>query len=150
MSLQPPDGCQRQVHAAAEAQSKDKRGRSIRSDSDSRAEERRTARRHKEAEREHGPCEREEGLLDTLVDLRGGLHELDAELVGELAALLLGDGALLAPVGLVADEDLVHALGRVLLDVRVPCADVWEPEYEKRGMERQVRVEAKVSRALGR
>ena len=56
------------------------------------------------------PRQSEEGLLDTLVDLRGGLHELDAELVGELAALFLRDGALLCPVGLVADEDLVHAL----------------------------------------
>ena len=71
-----------------------------------------------------GPCESEEGLLDALVDLCGRLHELDAELVGELAALLLRDGALLCPVGLVADEDLVHAFRRVLLNVRVPCADV--------------------------
>ena len=78
------------------------------------------------------PREREERLLDALVDLCGGLHELDAELVGELAALLLGDGALLGPVGLVADEDLVDALGGVLLDVGVPCADVWVPGCELR------------------
>ena len=80
-----------------------------------------------QVENRDGPCEREESLLDAVVGLCGGLHELDAELVGELAALLLGDGALLGPVRLVADEDLVHALGGVLLDVRVPCADVWEP-----------------------
>lgn len=40
-------------------------------------------------------------------------------------ALFCGDGALLFPVALVADEDLVDALGGVLLDVGEPCADVW-------------------------
>jgi hypothetical protein len=70
------------------------------------------------------PCQREERLLDALVDLCGGLHELDAELVCELAALLLGDGLLVGPVALVPDEDLVHALRCVLLDVGVPGADV--------------------------
>ena len=69
-----------------------------------------------------GKCE--ERLLDALVDLRRGLHELDAKLVGKLAALLLGDRALVRPVRLVADEDLVHAVRGVLLDVRVPGADV--------------------------
>ncbi len=69
-----------------------------------------------------GKCE--ERLLDALVDFRRGLHELDAELVGELAALLLGHRALVRPVRLVADEDLVHAFRGVLFDVRVPGADV--------------------------
>jgi hypothetical protein len=38
--------------------------------------------------------------------------------------LLGGDCALLFPVTLVANEDLVDAFGRMLLDVREPGADV--------------------------
>ena len=79
------------------------------------------------------PCKREERLLDTLVDLRRGLHEFDAQFVRELPALLLRDSTLLGPVGFVADEDLVDTLRCVLLDVGVPCADVWRGEGREGG-----------------
>ena len=72
------------------------------------------------------PCQREERLFDALVHFRGGLHEFDAELVGKLAALLLGHGALVRPVGLVSNEDLVDALRCMLLDIRVPGPDVFD------------------------
>jgi hypothetical protein len=69
-------------------------------------------------------CEAEEGLLDVDVWLSADLHEGNAKLVGERLALLGGDCALLFPVTLVANEDLVDAFGRMLLDVREPGADV--------------------------
>lgn len=69
-----------------------------------------------------GKCE--ERLLDALVDLCRGLHELDAELVGKLAALLFSHRALVRPVRLVANENLVYAFRGVLLDVRMPGADI--------------------------
>ena len=69
--------------------------------------------------------ERVEGLVDVDVALGRDLEEGDAEFVGEGLALFCGDGALLFPVALVADEDLVDAFGGVLLDVGEPCADVW-------------------------
>jgi hypothetical protein len=79
------------------------------------------------AEKEVGePGKGKERLLDTLVDLRGGLHKLDAELGRKLAALLLRDSPLVGPVAFIADEDLVHTLRCVLLDVRVPRADICE------------------------
>lgn len=68
----------------------------------------------------------EEGLLHVDVGLCADLHEGDAELVGERLALLRRDRALLFPVALVADQDLVDALGGVLLDVGEPGADVCE------------------------
>jgi hypothetical protein len=58
------------------------------------------------------------------VALGGDLEEGDAELVGEGLALLGADDALVLPVALVANEDLVDALGGVLLHVGKPCADV--------------------------
>ena len=64
-------------------------------------------------------------LVDVDVALGGDLEERDAEFVGEGLALFCGDGALLFPVALVADEDLVDAFRGVLLDVGEPCADVW-------------------------
>lgn len=66
-----------------------------------------------------------EGLVDVDVALGGDLEEGDAELVGEGLALLGADNALLLPVALVADEDLVDALGGVLFYVGEPGADVW-------------------------
>lgn len=65
-----------------------------------------------------------ESLVDVDVALRRDLEEGDAELVGEGLALLFGDDALVLPVALVADEDLVDALGGVLLYVLEPGADV--------------------------
>jgi hypothetical protein len=70
------------------------------------------------------PSKSEEGLLHTLVSLGTGLKEAQAKLVGELPALLERDGALLVPVALVADKDLVDTRRRVLLDLGVPRADV--------------------------
>lgn len=61
--------------------------------------------------------EAEEGLFHVDVSLCRDLHKGDAELVGERLALLGRDGSLLLPVALVANQDLVDALGRVLLDV---------------------------------
>lgn len=68
--------------------------------------------------------ETEERLLHIDVRLRADLQEGDAQLVRERLALLRGHHALVLPVALVADEDLVHALGGVLLDVGEPGADI--------------------------
>jgi hypothetical protein len=70
------------------------------------------------------PCKGEEGLLNALVDLGGSLHEFDAEFCCKLTSLFLSNCSLVAPVTLVADEDLVHPLRGVLLNVRMPRADV--------------------------
>lgn len=64
------------------------------------------------------------GLVDVDVALCRDLEERNAEFVCECLALFCADGALLFPVALVADEDLVDALGGVLLDVGEPCANV--------------------------
>ena len=66
-----------------------------------------------------------EGLVDVDVGLGRDLEEWDAELLGERLALLRRDDALLFPVALVADEDLVNALGGVLFYVGEPCADLF-------------------------
>lgn len=65
-----------------------------------------------------------EGLVDVDVALGRDLEEGDAQLAGELLALLRGNDTLLLPVALVADQDLVDTLGRVLLHVGEPCSDV--------------------------
>lgn len=65
-----------------------------------------------------------EGLVDVDVALGRDLEEGDAQLVGEGLALLGGHGALLLPVALVADQDLIDALGGVLLHVCEPGPDV--------------------------
>lgn len=69
-------------------------------------------------------CERVESLVDINVALCADFEEGNAEFVCEGLALFCRDGALLFPVALVADEDLVDALGGVLLYVGEPCADV--------------------------
>ncbi len=68
--------------------------------------------------------EAEEGLLDVDVALRRDLHERYAQLVRQRLPLLGRDGALLLPVAIVAYDDLVDALGRVLLYVGEPGPDV--------------------------
>lgn len=65
-----------------------------------------------------------EGLVDVDAALGRDLEEGNAELVGQLLALFGGDDALLLPVALVANQNLVDALGGVLLDVGEPRADV--------------------------
>lgn len=75
------------------------------------------------------PCldvarERVEGLVDVDVALCADLEEGNAEFVCKGLALFCGDGALLFPVALVADKDLVDSLGGMLFDIGEPCADV--------------------------
>jgi hypothetical protein len=66
----------------------------------------------------------EEGLFDVDVGFCAHFHEGDSKLVGERLALLSRDCTLLFPVALVADQDLVHAFGCMLLNVGEPGADV--------------------------
>jgi hypothetical protein len=68
--------------------------------------------------------ERVKGLIDVDVALGRDFEERNAEFVCERLAPFCADGALLFPVALVTNEDLVNALGGVLLDVGKPCADV--------------------------
>lgn len=75
-----------------------------------------------------------EGLFDVDVALGRDLHERDAELVGQRLALFGRHRPLLLPVALVADQDLVHALGGVLLDVGEPGSDVWRGEEVSGGL----------------
>ena len=63
-------------------------------------------------------------MFDVDVAFRGDFEERDVKLVGKLLAALRGDRALLFPVALVADEDLLDAFGGVLLDVGEPGADI--------------------------
>jgi len=65
-----------------------------------------------------------EGLLNVDVALGRDLKKGDAELVGELLALLGADSTLLFPVAFVANKNLVNALAGVLLDIREPCANI--------------------------
>lgn len=64
------------------------------------------------------------GLVNVDVALSRDLEEWDAQLLGQSLALLSRDGALLLPVALVAYQDLVDALGGVLLYVCEPGADI--------------------------
>jgi len=71
------------------------------------------------------PCQCEKCLLDTLVHLCRSLHEqVDAQLIGELARLLLCNLPLVRQIRLGADEDLVDIFRDILVDIRVPCADI--------------------------
>lgn len=63
---------------------------------------------------------RVKGLVDVDVALGRHLQERDAQLIGQRLSLLRRDRPLLFPVALVADQDLVNALRRVLLYVREP------------------------------
>ncbi len=49
-----------------------------------------------------------ESLLDVDILLSGGLKEVDVVLLSQSLALLVGDGALLSHIALVANEDFVH------------------------------------------
>jgi len=70
--------------------------------------------------------EGKECFLHTIVYFCRRFHEPDAKFVSELTPLVHGDGAFVCPIGLVADEDLVYAIGSVLFDVGVPGADIVE------------------------
>lgn len=65
------------------------------------------------------------GLVDVDVCLCGRLQELDLVLVCEGLALVLRDLALVVHVALVADQDLVHAVARVLLNGPDPVTNVY-------------------------
>lgn len=71
------------------------------------------------------PSQGEEGVFHTLVRLGTRLEEAQSKLVGKRLALLESDGALLVPIALVANEDLVDPGRRVLVDLGVPGANVW-------------------------
>lgn len=68
--------------------------------------------------------ERVKGLVDVDVALCADLEEGDAEFVCKGLATFCTDDTFLFPIALVANENLVDALGGVLLDVGEPCADV--------------------------
>lgn len=68
--------------------------------------------------------ETEERFFDVDVALRTDLEKRDSELVCKCLSLFCAHGALLFPVTLVADKDLVDALGCVLFNVAEPSSDV--------------------------
>jgi len=70
------------------------------------------------------PCESEERLLYTLIDFGARLHEPNTKLVRECFSLLGRNLALVLPVRLVPNENLVHTLGRVLFNIRMPRSNV--------------------------
>lgn len=65
------------------------------------------------------------GLVNVDVALCRDLEEGDSELISQSLALFCRDGALLFPIALVTNEDLVDTLGGVLFNVGEPCANVW-------------------------
>lgn len=62
-------------------------------------------------------CKAIECLLNVDVVLGRHLQKGDAQLIGQLLALLGRNGPLLLPVTLVSNQNLVDALAGVLLDV---------------------------------
>lgn len=73
------------------------------------------------------PCESEKRLLYTLVDFGARLHEPNTKLVRECFALVGRDLALVLPVRLVPNQNLVYTLGRVLFDIRMPRSNICSP-----------------------
>lgn len=71
-----------------------------------------------------GHCQ--EGLLDVARVLGRGLEKGDAQAVGELLGDLVVDDLLLGHIALVADEQLVDALGGVPVNLLQPLLDVVE------------------------
>ena len=69
---------------------------------------------------------RHEGLLDIGGGLSGRLEELNAKGVGELSSLFGGNGSSGFEITLVADEQLVHVLGSVPVDLVQPLLHVVE------------------------
>lgn len=76
------------------------------------------------------PCESEECLLYTLIDFGARLHEPNTKLVREFFALFVCDLALVLPVRLVPNENLVHTLGRVLFNIRMPRSNICSPTQD--------------------
>ena len=69
---------------------------------------------------------RHEGLLDVGGRLGGRLQELDTEGVGELPGLVGGHGSSGFEVALVADQQLVHVLRSIPVDLVEPLLHVVE------------------------
>lgn len=69
------------------------------------------------------PGHHDEGLLDVLAVLGGGLEEADVVVLGQLLALVGGDLARVGHVALVADEDARDVVGGMLLDLVHPVLD---------------------------
>jgi len=77
-------------------------------------------------------------LLYVDVGLCTCLKELDVVLLGKLRALVSIHNPSVGHVALVADQDLVDALARVLLNVSDPVADVFG-KREKKAKGKKVR-----------
>lgn len=73
---------------------------------------------------ESSPCQAEESIFNTLVDLCASFHELDSEFFSQFATLFLGNSTLVVPIALVPNENLVDALGSMLFNVLVPGSDI--------------------------
>lgn len=73
------------------------------------------------------PCKGEERLFYTLVHFGTRLHEPNTKLVRECFTLFGCDLALVLPVRLVPNENLVHPVGRVLFYVCMPRSDICSP-----------------------
>jgi hypothetical protein len=73
------------------------------------------------------PSESEKRLLYTLVDFGARLHEPNTKLVREFLALFGCDLALVLPVRLVPNENLVYTVGRVLFNIRMPRSNIYSP-----------------------
>ena len=71
-------------------------------------------------------CQVEEGFLDVGIRLGRRLNVRNAELLGQLFALLGGDRSLLLPIRLVANQNLGDAFAGMLLDVGVPRSYVFK------------------------
>lgn len=68
-----------------------------------------------------------ESLVHIDVVLGRDLEEWDSQLVGQCLALFGRHSALFLPVTFVANENLVDALARMLLDISEPCSDICRP-----------------------
>lgn len=77
------------------------------------------------------PCESKECLLYTLVDFGARLHEPNTKLICECFPLFGRDLALVLPVRLVPNENLVYTLGRVLFDIRMPRSNICSPAQNR-------------------
>jgi len=72
------------------------------------------------------PCKRKECVLNAIVGLGARFHKLDTKFVRKGTTLFFRNGFLVSPVRFVTNQYLVHALGGVLFNIRVPRADIIE------------------------
>ncbi len=71
------------------------------------------------------PCKGKESIFNSFVYLRRGFDKFDPEFFRKLTALIFCYSPLVRPVRLVANENLVHTLRSMLLDVSVPGANIY-------------------------